>query len=218
MKNDNLSKIKAISRAIIKRLKRIYPDAAIALHYKNPLELLVATILSAQCTDERVNIVTKNLFKKYKTAKDYADANQAEFEQEIRSTGFFKAKTRNIINCCKQLVEKHNGNVPNSMEELRKLPGVGRKTANVVLAGAFRKIEGIVVDTHVKRLAVRLGFSKDNNPWKIEQDMMQIIPKKDWIIISNLLIFHGRKICKARKPNCPDCKINDLCQFNEKFG
>ncbi len=204
-------------KKIIARLRKDYPDPKIALEHQDPLQLLVATILSAQCTDERVNQVTPGLFKKYRTAKDYADANVAEFEQEIRSTGFFRAKSKSIINCCKQLVEKHGGKVPQTMEDLVQLPGVGRKTANCVLGGAFGIASGVVVDTHVRRLAQRIGLSKQEDPEKIEQDLMKIVPKKDWIDFGNILIWHGRGICQARKPNCPECIINELCPSAEIF-
>lgn len=210
-KKESLEEIKARARNIIARLKKIYPEAKTALHHEDPLQLLVATILSAQCTDERVNIVTKDLFKHYHTAKDYANANPNVLEQQIRSTGFYRAKARNIINCCKMLVEQYKGQVPNTLEELTKLQGVGRKTANVVLGAVWNKAEGVVVDTHVRRLSQRLGFTKEENPEKIERNLSEIIPKKDWILISNLLIWHGRKICKARNPKCHECPINDLC-------
>lgn len=204
-------------RKVIRRLRKVLPSPKIALEYVDPLQLLVATILSAQCTDERVNQVTPTLFKKYRTAKDYAEANMAEFEQEIRSTGFFRAKAKSIINCCKQLLEKHGGEVPQSMEELVQLPGVGRKTANCVLGGAFGIPSGVVVDTHVRRLAQRIGLSKEDDPEKIELDLMQVVPKKDWIEFGNMLIWHGRRTCQARKPNCPECVINDLCPSAEMF-
>jgi endonuclease-3 len=204
-------------KKIIARLRKIFPNPKIALEYVDPLQLLVATILSAQCTDERVNQVTRTLFKKYRTAKDYAEANVAEFEQEIRSTGFFRAKAKSIINCCKQIVEKHDGKVPPSMDDLVQLPGVGRKTANCVLGGAYGIASGVVVDTHVRRLAQRIGLSKEDDPEKIELDLMEIVPKKDWIDLGNMLIWHGRKTCQARKPNCPQCVINDLCPSAEVF-
>lgn len=204
-------------KSILSKLKKTYPEAAIALHYSNPLELLVSTILSAQCTDQRVNIVTKDLFNHYKSVGDYASANQQEFEQEIRSTGFYRAKTKSIISCCRAIIEKHNGKIPDTMESLVQLPGVGRKTANVILGGAFNKAEGIVVDTHVKRLSDRMGFSRQTDPEKIEQDLMILIPKRDWIITGNLFIWHGRKTCQARKPKCHDCSINDLCPSAESF-
>lgn len=197
--------------AIFRRIKQSYPDATTALHYQSALDLLVSTILSAQCTDERVNKVTKDLFLKYKTAKDYADANPLIFEQEIKSTGFYHNKAKNIINCCKVLTNKYGGNVPDSMIDLVQLPGVGRKTANVILGNYFNKPEGIVVDTHVKRLSERLGLTSQSDPEKIEADLMKIIPKKDWIIAGSLLILLGRQICQARKPKCRDCVINDLC-------
>ncbi len=209
--SEDRGKLRARTLAVIKRLKKNYPDAEIALRYSNPLELLVSTILSAQCTDVRVNMVTPNLFNKYQTARDYATANRKEFEAEIRSTGFFRAKTKSILGCCKALVERHAGRVPDLMEELLKLPGVGRKTANVVLGGAFGKAEGIVVDTHVRRLAGRLGFTKHINPEKIELDLMDIVPNKDWFALGNLLIWHGREICQARKPKCRECSVGDLC-------
>lgn len=202
---------------VLSRLKRAHPKPSTALYHSTPLELLVATIMSAQCTDERVNIVTKDLFKTYRTAKDYARADQAVFEQSIRSTGFYRAKAKSIINCCKMLLEKYGGNVPDSMEELVKLPGVGRKTANVVLANVFGKPEGIVVDTHVKRLAERLGFTTQTDPEKIERELMEIVPKKEWILFPHLLIWHGRNICQARKPKCPECVINNFCPSAEKF-
>jgi endonuclease-3 len=208
-------KSRAVS--IIRRLKKTHPDARVALQYSNPLELLVATILSAQCTDARVNMVAPMLFKKYRTAHDYASANRKELEREIRSTGFYRAKAKNIIGCCKALVEKFDRRVPKTMEELVTLPGVGRKTANVVLGNVFGIADGIVVDTHVARLSQRLGFSRNTNPEKIEQDLMSIIPKKDWIAIGDLLIWHGRRVCQARKPKCPECTISDLCPSFEIY-
>ncbi|KAF0134551.1 MAG: endonuclease III [Candidatus Saganbacteria bacterium] len=202
---------------IFKLLKKFYPNAKIALNYKTPIDLLVATILSAQCTDKRVNIVTEALFKKYKTAKDYADASAKDFEQEIRSTGFFRNKAKSIINSAKIIVEKYHGKVPDSMEELIKFPGVARKTASVVLYNAFNKIEGITVDTHVIRLSQRLGLSKNKNPEKIEQDLMKIIPKPMWGDAAYLLIEHGRNICKAKKPLCPQCGLKNICPFYDSF-
>jgi endonuclease-3 len=209
--------VKDRARKIISRLKKIYPEAKTALHHENPLQLLVATILSAQCTDERVNIVTKELFQHYHTAKDYAKANPKVLEQQIRSTGFYRAKTRNIISCCAMLVEKYNGKVPDTIEQLTQLPGVGRKTANVVLGAVWNKAEGVVVDTHVRRLSQRLGFTKEQNPEKIERDLVKIIPQHSWILFSNLLIWHGRKICKARKPKCLECPVNNLCPSANSF-
>lgn len=196
---------------VIKILKKEYPVNRIALEFKDPLQLLIATILSAQCTDERVNKVTPGLFKKYKTARDYAEAELPVLEQEIKSTGFYKNKARSIVNCCKELVKKYNGKVPDKLEELVKLPGVGRKTANVILGNAYG-IPGIVVDTHVKRVSYRLGLTKNTDPEKIEFDLMKIIPKQDWTHFSNALIYHGRNVCVARKPKCNICKLEKYCQ------
>ncbi len=196
---------------IIRALKKQYPEAKTALEHTHPLELLVATILSAQCTDARVNMVTRELFKKYRSAADYADANPEVLEQEIRSTGFFRNKTKSIIGMARAIVTKHGGQVPNTMDELVKLPGVGRKTANVVLGNAFGIDQGIVVDTHVKRLATRLKLTIKGDPVKIEQDLMKIVPKRDWTIFPHLLILHGRQTCTARKPKCEVCAIAHLC-------
>ncbi len=217
MKKESAEELRARTKKIITRLYKAHPQPKIALHYSDPLELLIATILSAQCTDVRVNIVTKDLFQKYKTAKDYANANQAEFEQQIRSTGFYKNKAKNIIACCKMLIENYGGKVPDSMEALLELPGVGRKTANCVLGGAFGINAGVVVDTHVERLSQRLGLTRQKTAEKIEQDLMKIVPQDKWYDFSNMLIWHGRKVCQARKPNCPECVINDLCPSAEKF-
>jgi endonuclease-3 len=206
------------TKKVIKILKKTYPKAKIALEFKNPLELLVATILSAQCTDKRVNMVTKDLFKKYKTAKDYAKANTKKFESEIRSTGFYKNKARNIINSAKKIVKDFKGKVPNTMENLLSLPGVARKTATVVLFNAFHKIEGITVDTHVIRLSQRLGLSNNSNPVKIELDLMGIVPKPMWGKISDLLVEHGRQICIAKKPDCPKCPLKSLCPYYKKIN
>ncbi len=211
MTSGQHNEIEVRARITLEKLAKDYPEATIALLFSNPLELLISTILSAQCTDARVNIVTQELFKKYRNAKDYASVEQKELEKDIYSTGFYRAKAKNIIACCTMLVEKYNGNVPNTMEELIKLAGVGRKTANVVLSGAFGKVEGIVVDTHVGRLAQRLGFTKETNPEKIERDLMKIIPKKHWFLIDNLLIWHGRTICDSRKPKCVECSLNEIC-------
>jgi endonuclease-3 len=196
---------------IIKLLEEEHPDARIALHYGNPLELLIATILSAQCTDERVNILTKTLFKKYRHPEDYANADLNELEQEIRSTGFYHNKARNIRKCCQMLVEKFDSQVPETMQELLELPGVARKTANVVLSNAYGIIEGIIVDTHVRRLAQRLGLTKNDNPDKIEEDLMKLVPKAQWLRFADLLIFHGRRVCTAKKPKCEACVISKLC-------
>jgi len=191
-------------------LRKTYPDAAIALKFTNPLELLIATILSAQCTDVRVNIVTKDLFKKYTSAQDWAGADLKEIESDIRSTGFYHNKAINIKGACKKIIEQFGGKVPDTMQELLQLPGVGRKTANVVLGNAFG-IPGVVCDTHVIRLSRRLGLSENTDPVKLESDLAEIIPLQDWTLFSHLLIFHGRNICQARKPNCPDCPIAKYC-------
>ncbi len=196
---------------LIRQLKKIHPEAKTALHHHNPLELLIATILSAQCTDERVNIVTKDLFKRYRSAEEYAAANIGELEDIIRSTGFFHAKAKSIIGCCRALAERFNGNVPDTMEELVALPGVGRKTANVVLGNAFGKAEGIVVDTHVQRLSGRLGLSREKDPKHIELDLMKLVPRREWILFPHLLIWHGRKVCTARKPKCDACIVAPMC-------
>ena len=196
---------------IISRLIKKYRNPKIALHYKNPIQLLVSTILSAQCTDKMVNKVTKELFKKYKSVEDYADAELSELEKDIKKTGFFRNKSKNIKNACKMLIEEFDGQVPSTMKEMLLLPGVARKTANVVLTSAYGVIEGIVVDTHVKRLSQRLGLTKNDNPEKIEKDLMNIVPKDKWAQFSFLLISHGREICQARKPICAKCVLNDLC-------
>ncbi|HDH41294.1 MAG TPA: endonuclease III [Candidatus Altiarchaeales archaeon] len=204
-------------REIIRLLRGKYPNATTALRYKNPLELLVSTMLSAQCTDERVNLVTEKLFKKYKTAEDYANADLKEFEQEIRSTGFYRNKAKNIKNCCTILVERFNSRVPKTMDELLHLPGVARKTANIVLGHGYGIAEGIAVDTHVRRVAQRLGLSDNKDPNKIEEDLMEIVPRKSWIEISDLLILHGRETCTARKPKCNECILNRLCPSFGRF-
>jgi endonuclease-3 len=196
---------------ILELLEKTHPDAKIALNYTNPLELLIATILSAQCTDATVNIVTKTLFKKYRTAKDYADADLKTLEQDIKTTGFYHNKARNIKKCCQMLVEKYEGKVPRVMEEMLELPGVARKTANIVLQNAYGVVEGIAIDTHVRRVAKRLALTENENPDKIEQDLMWIVPKKSWMRITDLLIFHGRRICTAKKPDCTDCTLNQIC-------
>jgi endonuclease-3 len=211
--SQNMSKERV--RAILKILRATYPDVKTALHYKTPLEMLVSTILSAQCTDVRVNEVTKRLFKKLHTAKDYAEVPLADLEELVRPTGFFRNKAKNIKACCQALVENYGGKVPDTMEDLVKLPGIGRKTANVVLGSAFG-IPGVVVDTHVKRLSQRIGLTKEKDPVKIEFDLMPIIPKKDWIAFSHQLIWHGRKICTARKPRCSECPLVHLCDFGRE--
>ncbi len=199
------------TRTVIRRLRSEYPGADTALTHKNPLQLLVATILSAQCTDERVNKVTPVLFSRFRTAADFASSPPGDLEAIIRSTGFFRAKARNIRRCCAEIVERHGGRVPATMEELVILPGVGRKTANVVLGSAFGRAEGIVVDTHVKRISRLLGLTAQSDPEKIEDDLMRIVPKKDWIGFSHLLILHGRAVCRARRPECTRCRLSDVC-------
>jgi endonuclease III len=196
---------------IIEKLKTQYPDAHCELNHQEPVELLVATILSAQCTDVRVNKVTKDLFKKYESAKDYAEADPEEFQEDIRSTGFFRNKTKSILAMAQDLVEKHGGEVPDTMEELVALPGVGRKTANVVLGNAFGKNEGVVVDTHVTRISNKLKLTNKNDAVKIEQDLIELVPRDDWALFSHLLIWHGRDICPARRPKCEICPLNGLC-------
>lgn len=196
---------------IIASLARAYPTAHCELNFSNPLELLVATILSAQCTDKRVNIVTAELFKKFRRASDYAEAPLAEIQSFIRTTGFFRNKAKNIQACCRKLVELHGGEVPRTMEELIHLDGVGRKTANVVLGNVFNINVGVVVDTHVGRLSLRLGLSKESNPEKVEQDLMKLVPREQWTLFSHWLIWHGRRRCSARKPDCAACEIRALC-------
>jgi len=200
---------------IVARLQRRYPDARCSLDHREPLELLVATILSAQCTDARVNIVTKDLFRKYRTAGDYAAADPAVFEGEIRSTGFFRNKTKSVIGMAQGLVERFDGRVPDTMEALITLPGVGRKTANVVLGNAFGKDEGVVVDTHVARIAKLLGLTRQTDPEKIEQDLMQVVPRRRWTLFPHLLIHHGRAVCVARRPRCGECPVAELCPSAE---
>ncbi len=195
----------------LKRLRKEFPEAATALLHQNPFQLLIATILSAQCTDERVNMVTPGLFRKYPTPKHFATANQAELEKDIRSTGFYRMKAKNIIGCSKGLLELYKGIVPKAIDQLVVLPGVGRKTANVVLGQAFGIASGVVVDTHVHRLSQRLGFTRKDDPVNIEKDLMELFPSKDWIDLGSMLILHGRKTCKARKPLCAECKLNDVC-------
>ena len=202
---------KQFIKKIITILEKEYPDPKTALIFSTPHQLLVATILSAQCTDARINLVTENLFKKYKTIKSFADANPEEFEQDIRPTGFYKNKTRNIIAASKIIAEKYNGQIPDNMEDLITLPGVARKTANVVLSEAFDKEEGIAVDTHVIRLSNLLGIANNKDPKKIEVDLMKDTERKDWSKLSNLLILHGRNTCIARKPKCEICALNKIC-------
>ena len=198
-------------KKIIAALDRAYPEAHCELNHADPLQLLVATILSAQCTDKRVNIVTAELFKKYRSAADYANAPLAELEQAIKTTGFFRNKAKNIQACCRKLVEHHGGKVPRTMEELTQLDGVGRKTANVVLGNAFGINVGVVVDTHVARLSHRLGLTRQKTPEKIERDLMSLVPQEQWTLFSHWLIWHGRRRCVARKPDCANCEIQKLC-------
>lgn len=196
---------------IISLLEKELPDAKIALNYTNPFELLVATILSAQCTDERVNLVTRTLFKKYKTAEDYANAETKELEQNVKSTGFYRNKAKNIKKTSQILVEKYHSQVPRTMDEILELPGVARKTANVVLQNAYGITEGIAVDTHVRRVSTRLGLTKNRDPNKIETDLTEIVPHDKWMRITDLLIILGRKICTAKKPKCEICTLNKIC-------
>ena len=210
-KNGVTLDLKTRTLQIMELLEREYSDAKIALNYSNPLELLVATILSAQCTDERVNKVAKALFKKYKKAEDYANAELSQLEQDIRSTGFYRNKAKHIKYCCQLLVAKHNSQVPRTMAELLELPGVARKTANIVLTNAYGIIEGVAVDTHVRRLAQRLGITENDDPAKIEADLMSVVPRDKWARITDLLIVHGRRVCAAKKPQCNACVLNRIC-------
>jgi len=203
---------------VIELLQKQYPDAKTALNYSNPLEMLVATMLSAQTTDATVNKVTRSLFKKYRTAEDYAKANIKELEQDVRSTGFYHNKARNLQKCCQMLVDKFHSQVPNTMDEMLELPGVARKTANIVLNNAYGIIAGVAVDTHVRRVSQRLGLTESDDPSKIEQDLMQITPKEKWMKLTDLLIFHGRQVCFARKPKCEVCVLNEICPSAFTFG
>jgi endonuclease-3 len=198
-------------REIIRLLRRHYPQARTALDYRTPFEILVATILAAQCTDERVNKVTPGLFRKYPSPADFARADRAELEQDIRSTGFFRNKAKAIVGASRMIVDEFGGTVPDSMEKLVTLPGVARKTANIVLSAGFGKAEGIAVDTHARRLSQRLGLSKETDPVKIERDLMAIIPRKHWLDFNYMLVDHGRAICQARKPKCPECFLRKFC-------
>ena len=210
-KRETTDELKKRVRLVIRRLKRAYPDARTALNHSNPFELLVATILSAQSTDERVNIVTADLFRKYRKPDDYLKVPASELERDIHSTGFFRNKTKSLQGTARVLLEKYGGEVPHTMEELLELPGVARKTANVVLGNAFGVKAGVVVDTHVTRLSHRLNFSQQKTAEKIELDLIEIVPKKDWVLFPHLMIFHGRKICKARNPMCADCVVEKEC-------
>jgi endonuclease III len=198
-------------RAITSELWRLYPDAKCSLNFSNPLELLIATQLSAQCTDERVNIVTRELFQKYRSVEDYATLSQEELEQDIRSTGFYRNKAKNIRAACQRIITDYNGEVPRTMAELLTLPGVARKTANVVLGNAFGIIDGFVIDTHIGRLARRFGWTTYDDPVKVEQDLMRLVPRQDWLDLSHLMILHGRAICQSRKPFCEQCSLAKLC-------
>ena len=211
MARESFEQKAARTGKIIAALHFTYPNAHCELNFRNPLELLIATILSAQCTDRRVNMVTADLFRKYRSASDFANADLAELENEIKSTGFFRNKARNIQACCRALVEKYRGQVPRSMDELTALGGVGRKTANVVLGNAFNINVGVVVDTHVARLSHRLGLTRETDPEKIETDLQKLVPREQWCLFSHLLIWHGRRRCLARLPDCPRCEVKDLC-------
>jgi endonuclease-3 len=208
MRSPNLLRNRA--RRIVGRLAQLYPDARCALDYDNPLQLLIATILSAQCTDVRVNLVTPSLFARYASTEAFAGAVPRDLETAIQSTGFFRNKARSIIACCQELLTKHDGDVPSTLEELVQLPGVGRKTANVVLGSAFG-VPGITVDTHVGRLSRRMGLTRETDPDKVERDLMNLIPKREWTMFSHRMIYHGRQVCVARKPNCADCALARLC-------
>jgi len=211
MPKESIEQKKARVTKIIAGLQKTYPDAHCELNHSNPLELLIATILSAQCTDKRVNIVTPQLFKKYRTAQDFANARLPELEEEIKSTGFYRNKAKSITKAAKNIVEKHGGKVPKTIEELITLGGVGRKTANVVLGNAFNINTGVVVDTHVARLSQRLGLTKEKDPVKIELALMNLVPREQWTMFSHWLIWHGRRRCYARSPDCPNCEIRSLC-------
>jgi endonuclease III len=202
---------------VLKRLREGYPDARCSLDHENPLQLLVATILAAQCTDERVNMVTKSLFSVYRTALDYAECSQEDLEGAIRTCGFFRQKAKHIRKTCGSIADRFAGEVPGSMDDLLELDGVGRKTANVILGECFAP-EGVVVDTHCRRLAQRLGFTRHDDPAKIERDLMAILPREDWRIFSHCLVFHGRAVCNARKPDCGRCALNEVCPYPHRAG
>jgi len=206
---------KARTRKLIAKLKQLFPDADCSLRHDNPLQLLIATCLSAQCTDERVNRVTPDLFRRFPTAKNFAEADLEEIEVLIHSTGFYRNKAKNIQKCCRDLVDQHGGEVPDSMEALTRLAGVGRKTANVVLGNAFGIEEGVVVDTHVKRISNRLGLTRHQDPVKIEQDLVDLVPRKNWTVFPHLLILHGRATCTARSPDCEVCSLARWCPSRE---
>ena len=206
----------ARTKKLLSILEATYPDARVTLDYKNPFQLLIATILAAQCTDERVNRVTQGLFTRYRTPKDFAEADPTEMEEAIRPTGFYRNKAKSIIGCCKMLLDEHDGQVPRTMEELIRLPGVWRKTANIVLGNVFGLSEGIAVDTHVTRVANRLGLAKSEKQDEIEQQLCGVVPKEKWTLVTHLLIFHGRTICKAQRPDCPRCPVRHLCPWPHK--
>ena len=211
MPRESLQAKRERTAAIIEGLKTTYPDAHCELNYQNPLQLVIATIMSAQCTDKQVNIVTADLFKKYRSAKAFAEADVDELMNDIRRIGFFRNKAKNIKACCERIVSEHGGKVPQTMDELTALGGVGRKTANVVLGNAFDINVGVVVDTHVGRLSNRMGLTREKTPEKIEKELMKLVPQPDWTMFSHWLIWHGRRRCSARKPECPDCELADLC-------
>lgn len=211
MPRESFAAKQARTLVIIAGLKRTYPDAHCELNFSNPLELLIATILSAQCTDKQVNLVTAALFQKYRSAADFANADLVQLEHDLRRIGLFRNKAKNIQACCRALVEQHGGEVPRTMGQLTALAGVGRKTANVVLGNAFNINVGVVVDTHVARLSERLGLTKETTPEKIEQALMKLVPQPDWAMLSHWLIWHGRRRCAARKPDCAQCEIRELC-------
>jgi endonuclease III len=211
MAQETLEARRKRTEKIITRLRADYPGAKCSLDFTTPYELLFATILSAQCTDERVNLVTKSLFKKYPTVQAFANANLEELEQDIRSTGFYRNKAKHILEAAKLLVDRYGGEVPRSMDALLALPGVARKTANVVLGNAYGIVEGVVVDTHVGRISQRLGLTANTDPAKVEQDLMKVVPRQDWLDFSHLLIYHGRKVCQARQPLCEECSVCELC-------
>lgn len=200
---------------MIKRLRKVHPEAKLALNFSTPLELLIALILAAQCTDERVNQVTSRLFKKYRSARNYLSLSQEKLEDEIRPTGFYRQKAKTILACCQVLVKEFDGNIPDNLDNLLTLPGVGRKTANILIGNAFGR-PAIGVDTHVGRLSQRLGLTKNTNPDKIETDLVEAVPQRDWVSFCHLLQFHGRRVCLARRPLCQECTVNDLCPYPEK--
>jgi endonuclease-3 len=211
MATETIAMRRARAERIMAELRRLYPDARCSLNFSNPLELLIATILSAQCTDERVNQVTATLFQKYRSVADYARSRSGELEQDVKSTGFYRNKARNIREAARLIVERYHGEVPRTMAELLTLPGVARKTANVVLGNAYGVVEGVVVDTHVGRLARRMGLSDSEDPARVEQDLMALFPQRDWLALSHALIYHGRAICQARQPLCDRCALVDVC-------